>query len=36
MMNPMITELILINCFIILLILLDGIFKIGSAKSDYF
>lgn len=35
-MNPMIDELVLINCFIIFLILLDGIFKIRSAKSDYF
>jgi hypothetical protein len=35
MINPTAAELALINIFIIVLILLEGILKIGSAKSDY-
>jgi hypothetical protein len=36
MMNPTATELALINCFIIVLIILDGIIKIESTKLNYF
>jgi hypothetical protein len=32
MMNPAATELVLINSLIILLIMVDGIIRIGSAK----
>jgi hypothetical protein len=35
MINPTAAELALINIFIIVLIILEGIIKIGSAKSDY-
>ena len=35
-MNPTATELALINFFIIILIILDGIIEIESTKSDYF
>jgi hypothetical protein len=34
MVNPTAAELALINIFIIVLIILEGIIKIGSAKSD--
>jgi len=34
MINPTAAELALINIFIIVLIILEGIIKIGSAKSD--
>jgi hypothetical protein len=34
MVNPTATELALINIFIIVLIVLEGIIKIRSAKSD--
>ena len=34
MVNPTATELALINIFIIVLIILEGIIKIGSTKSD--
>ncbi len=34
MVSPTATELALINIFIIILIILEGITKIGSAKSD--
>jgi len=34
MVSPTATELALINIFIIVLIILEGIVKIGSAKSD--
>ncbi len=33
---PTATELALINMFIIVLILLEGVIKIESKKSDYF
>jgi hypothetical protein len=36
MVNPTAIELALINIFIIILILLDGVIKIESNKSDYF
>jgi hypothetical protein len=36
MVNPTAIDLALINIFIIILILLDGIIKIESKKSDYF
>jgi len=32
MMNPAATELVLINSFIILLILVDGMIRIGTVK----
>jgi hypothetical protein len=35
-MNSMVTEVMLINSFIILLIILDEIFKIRSTKSNNF
>ncbi len=35
MINPTAAELALINIFIIVLIIVEGILKIGSAKSDY-
>ena len=34
--NPTAIELALINFFIVVLIILDGITKIESKKSDYF
>ena len=34
MVNPTAIELALINFFIVILIVLDGIAKIGSKKSD--
>ena len=34
MASPTATELALINIFVIVLIILEGIIKIGSAKSD--
>jgi hypothetical protein len=36
MMNPTAIELALINSFIILLIFIDAIIKIGSTPSDNF
>jgi hypothetical protein len=36
MVNPTAVDFALINVFIIILILLDGIIKIESKKSDYF
>jgi hypothetical protein len=36
MMNPTATELALINSFIILIIFIDAILKIGSDTSDNF
>jgi uncharacterized membrane protein HdeD (DUF308 family) len=35
MINPTAAELALINIFIIVLIIVEGILKIGSAKSDH-
>jgi hypothetical protein len=35
MINPTAAELALINIFIIVLIIVEGILEIGSAKSDY-
>ena len=35
-MNPTAAELALINSFIILLIFIDAVLKIGSKKSDKF
>jgi hypothetical protein len=36
MVNPTAVELALINFFIVILIVLDGIIKIESTKSNYF
>jgi hypothetical protein len=35
MINPTAAELALINIFIIVLIIVEAILRIGSAKSDY-
>jgi hypothetical protein len=35
MINPTAAELALINIFIIVLIIVEGVLKIGSAKSGY-